>query len=419
MTDLTLKITKRRSVIATIWVLSILTTGLFVNVFASVTSTTPWTLNAPPTSTWDYFVSTYSNGTFYVESADWQTWTNYADCTSAINAALALVPVNGGVVRVQGNNVHWNQAAGSTILMRTNNTLILDHVYIKKGAGANEPIIANIDQTNGNYGMSIIGIAPYSYLDGSPEDATCRNEPVKAIYIQNNNNVVGYNQVCHIENIKAASYGNVFDVQTTGANPVEFYHCQAGDLGYGYVGFRIGFNIFAGDSYLINCGSNAYREALYMVGGTLIAEGNYFGGGGASGSERRAMVYLKNDKRSQFSNNLLDAGYANGIFLENTNYTTWTNTRIRFNDFLDANNTWSGIVLENSFYNQFGVTYVGRWDLDVVDYLKYGYYENGTSNWNQITNFISNVGTAGIITSGANTNVIGVNGTTEVNTFSP
>jgi hypothetical protein len=64
----------------------------------ATTANSPWTLNAPPVSSFDVYVGKYANGTAYYETGDWQTWANGAD-TTILNTALAL----GGHIVVNGN----------------------------------------------------------------------------------------------------------------------------------------------------------------------------------------------------------------------------------------------------------------------------------------------------------------------------
>lgn len=88
---------KRYVTIATIFVLSILALGLVIQSFGSTTSTPPWYLNAPPASDWDIFISKFSNGTFYYETSDWQTWTNNANAMTILQAAVNACPSGGKI----------------------------------------------------------------------------------------------------------------------------------------------------------------------------------------------------------------------------------------------------------------------------------------------------------------------------------
>ena len=83
----------RKRVLALIIVCGFLTSFFFgAQIGQALTSLPIWTLNAPPTSAYDYYVGKYSNGTYFYETSDWQTWANNANVTAT------LVSVSAGAV---------------------------------------------------------------------------------------------------------------------------------------------------------------------------------------------------------------------------------------------------------------------------------------------------------------------------------
>jgi|WetSurMetagenome_2_1015567.scaffolds.fasta_scaffold20175_2 hypothetical protein len=65
---------------------------------ASITTPTPvWTLNAPPASSFDWFIGRYSNGTYFAESGTWQTWSNDASLSTVISYVCTNAVVGSSV----------------------------------------------------------------------------------------------------------------------------------------------------------------------------------------------------------------------------------------------------------------------------------------------------------------------------------
>ena len=122
--------TKRYIVIATIILLTNLVTGLAINAFATVPSTTPWTLNAPPASSFDYHIGQYTNGTYFYESSTWQTWANSDNASYIFNTVSAFgagkIFVAAGTytfynaTEIRSNQL-WEGAGVSTVLRLANN----------------------------------------------------------------------------------------------------------------------------------------------------------------------------------------------------------------------------------------------------------------------------------------------------------
>jgi hypothetical protein len=347
--------TKRYVAVATIWVLSILVTGLIISAFATTPSTTPWMLNAPPTSSASMIVGQYSNGTYFCESGDWQSWNNSASASSIINWALGNLTAG----RTQREKVIL--ASGVTFNIGSNNINVPDYTEIE-----------NQGTINGT-----------GYLTNS-NLSNCTEIRIHGGVLQG----VGVN----LTNTGATGlgWGNfnwIYDIEfkQSAGDAIHLYKSLQSHIFDNQIFDAVGCGIYGdivGDGYVYNNVVNAGNCNFYWSGsGGSLVKGNYFGGLAAEASLGDGQVFLNNFNWGIFSDNRIDHTLAHGIHLTNTVNAKFSNTFItdtlattsRTAIYMDGsgnhNNTWVNTEISRG---QNGVT---NW--------QYGILETGGAGYNR------------------------------------
>jgi hypothetical protein len=112
-------------------VFAILVSLIFgIQIGKSVTSQPLWTLNGPPIPVADQYVGIFPNGTYYVESGDWQTTSVFSDGGSALEAAVS----NGGYIIVTSGDFYFANAKFLSI--KTGTTIIGRNIGNIEGQGS-------------------------------------------------------------------------------------------------------------------------------------------------------------------------------------------------------------------------------------------------------------------------------------------
>jgi len=197
-----------------------------------------------------------------------------------------------------------------------------------------------------------------------------------------------------------ATYGTSFYIQLSSADAMVIVRCQSKRT------TRRGYDLCGGDSKIVDSNANTYYENLYLNGGRFAVSNFYAGGTCSSASPTDSAIYLNGSKRCKFVNVDLDYTFSNGIIVNGGKDHQFVNVRLVTKNNTDLNNTYSGFKFINSVDNTIDACSVVLWDDAGTWFLKYGVEETGTSDFNMISdcNF-RDVGTAGIITVGANTKV--------------
>jgi len=286
---------------------------------------------------------------------------------------------------------------------------------IRGSNGTYSPLLKNANQTNGNTGMEIRGIT----FDGYQRGGLNNHLGAKGIEINNNNVNKNPSRVIELYDVKVGDvYDNAIEIQLYAGDSMYLSHTWSCDLAEygGSTTTRIGMKLKAGDSFIVDgCISQAFYEQLYLEGGTFTISDFYAGAGVADASESDSAIFLKAVARCVLTNVHVDYCSRHGVKLEGSNFCHFVNVRMRGQDTLSGNNTFSAFVVTDSDWNVFESCYGGRYSLvSVSDLYKYGWEETGTSDMNMVVgcNF-KDVGTSGIITVGADTKVANSwNGTT-------
>jgi hypothetical protein len=287
---------KRYVVIASIWILSLLAMGLTVQSFGSSTSLPPWTLNAPPTSGYDYYIGTYTNGTYYYETGNWQTWANSDNASYIFNTVSAF---GAGKIYVSAatytfynateirSNQLWDGAGEATILKIANNlpnsnnafwiNFCLFRTSSLEGSYIENVTIQNI-QFDGNNANNAIGSITHGFSNLWFSGA--RHVIIDNIYTHSslNNGVdfTGYfrdSYDCIVQNSKVCN--NHWNGISFGAGDYNIYDCKAenNEL-WGDIGDIALCAAGAGQAYRIEFINNVVRDMT----GTQGSSGSFWCG---------------------------------------------------------------------------------------------------------------------------------------------
>jgi hypothetical protein len=136
----------------------------------------PWTLNAPPVSYADWTMGIYSNGTYFLESADWQTWSISDNSSELFNSIPRhnSVHVMGGLYNATAT---WIPKTGQDVGGAGRNI-----TQVKGAAGLNAPVMYNEHAANPTADEWDAGI----YIHDLKIDGNGANQVTTTVWTQTN-----------------------------------------------------------------------------------------------------------------------------------------------------------------------------------------------------------------------------------------